>query len=144
MYSDVLCKNVCFLNRFLGILCSSLHINGFLQFKEERCTTAYTNVGEILIATTLWHKIYIANSLRNTETFRGITAGHFKVGKLWLFLESTCDITNMSQAKLWQYISDALSTEPKFVLRDDHDGSCVGRNLLIFRHLHTLVIVGCV
>lgn len=59
VYSDVLCKNVCFLNRFLGILCPSLHTRSVLLFNEEHCTTAYTNVGEILIATTRWHKILL-------------------------------------------------------------------------------------
>lgn len=57
VYSDVLCKNVCFLNRFLGILCPSLHTNRVLLFNEEHCEAAYSNVGEILIAATQWQKI---------------------------------------------------------------------------------------
>lgn len=48
------------------------------------------------------------------------------------------DKTNLSRAKL------IMSTEPKFVLRDDHGGSFIERTLVIFRHLHSLVIVGCV
>lgn len=59
----------------------------------------------------------------NAETFSGIISGHFKA-KFWLFLELTCD-KRQTKLKSWQYISDALSTEPKFVLRDDHGGSFI-------------------
>lgn len=45
-------------------------------------------------------------------------SGHFKA-KFWLFLELTKRQT-MSQAKLI-----IMSTEPKFVLRDDHGGSFI-------------------
>lgn len=95
VYSDILCKNVCFLNRFMGMLCSSLHKNSVLLFNEERCAAAYSNVGEILIAAAQWRKILHCKFFNEHWNL----VGHFKARKLWLFLELTCDIANTSRAK---------------------------------------------
>lgn len=104
----------------------------FFLFNEEPHTTARERVGE-----TGSMKFCIANSSDvRCRNLRWHYWWSFQ-GKVWAVFSTDVTAETCHKLKLIQYNSDALSTEPKFVLRDDHGGGFVGRALVIFRHLHS-------